>query len=90
MITLVSARTRQPYGSQYNYFTLTTRGNRNNKSSPNNDNNNALTTVPPRVKTHANPMQANIRLKTAGTNICGNEVDNDDISSVSFTSLMSE
>ena len=35
-------------------------------------------------------MQANIRPRTAGRNIHGNVADNDDISSVSSTSSMSE
>jgi hypothetical protein len=46
--------------------------------------------MPPMVGTHANPMQANIRPRTAGRNIRSNVVDNDDVSSVSSTSFTSE
>ena len=46
--------------------------------------------MPPRVGTHANPMEANIRPRTAGRNIRGNAEDKDDISSVSSTSDKSE
>jgi hypothetical protein len=54
------------------------------------DNNNTSTTVTPRVGTHANPMHAEIRPRTAARNIRGNVADNDDISSVCSTSSMSE
>jgi hypothetical protein len=46
--------------------------------------------MPPMVGTHANPMQANIRPRTAGRNIRSNVVDNDDISTISSTSSTSE
>jgi hypothetical protein len=58
------------------------RDNGDNGSPPNNYNNNTSSNMPPRVGAHANPMQANIRPKTAGTNIRRNVADNDDISSV--------
>jgi hypothetical protein len=61
-----------------------------NGPSPNNDNINTSLTVPPRVGTHANPVQANIQPRTAGRNIRGNVADNDDISSVSSTSSRSK
>jgi hypothetical protein len=61
-----------------------------NRPSPNNDNNNTSSSVPPRDGTHANPVQANIRPRSAGRNIRGNVADNDDISSVSSTSSRSE
>jgi hypothetical protein len=64
--------------------------NGDNGSPPSNDNINALTTVLPRVGILTNPIQANIRSRAAGKIICGNMADNDDISSVSSTSSMSE
>jgi hypothetical protein len=64
--------------------------NGDNGPPPTNDNNNISSTVPPRFETHANPLQANIRPRTAGRNIRGNVADNDDISSVSSTSSILE
>jgi hypothetical protein len=64
--------------------------NGGHRSLPNNDNNNTSSNMPPIVGTHANPMQANIRPRTAGRNIRSNEADNDDISYVSSTSSKSK
>ena len=53
-----------------------------NKPSTDSNNSDLATSVTPRVGTAANPMQANIRLKTGGRNIRKKESDNGDISSV--------
>ena len=78
------------YGNYYNNGPPDGGNNGDNGSPPNNDNNNTSSNMPPMVGTHANPMQANIRPRTAGRNIRGNEADNNDISSVSSTSSRSD
>jgi hypothetical protein len=65
-------------------------GNNGDNAPPFNNYNDTSTTVPSRVGTHAKSVQANIRPKTTGRNIRGNVADNDDISSVSSTSSISE